>query len=111
MKSFIYLVILFVVYCILFFIEVFDKGKVLVKIDFLFFFVFLICYFIFIICFCFMVSMFFNKGNFGLYVLYNFEFYYDVIKLSVFFLDFFYILIYFKMIIKNSMYLCNFEKF
>lgn len=110
-KSSIYLVISSAVYCILFSIEVSDKGKVLAKTDPSLFFVFLICYSISIICFCFMVSTFFNKGNFGLHVLYNFELYHDVTKSSVFLLDFFYILTHFKMIIKNSMHSCNFEKF
>uniref|UniRef100_K1QVF6 ATP-binding cassette sub-family A member 3 n=1 Tax=Magallana gigas TaxID=29159 RepID=K1QVF6_MAGGI len=62
-KSSIYLVISSAVYCILFSIEVSDKGKVLAKTDPSLFFVFLICYSISIICFCFMVSTFFNKAN------------------------------------------------
>lgn len=110
-KSSIYLIISSAVYCILFSIEVSDKGKVLAKTDPSLFFVFLICYSISIICFCFMVSTFFNKGNFGLHVLYNFELYHDVTKSSVFLLDFVYILTHFEMIKKNSMHSCNFEKF
>ena len=67
-KSSLYLVLASAVYCILFSIEVSDKGKVLAKTDPSLFFVFLLCYSVSIICFCFMVSTFFNKGKYYLYM-------------------------------------------